>query len=197
LIEEFGGVNAICRLFAHVSGLTETVKARSLLVGSEGFITYQIKFNATFNHTGYVWSMLKRMLPEDIKGKIRGLKAFKAMDGCVFDFPEETHKNFEEMVKADKLHGTNFTLSKAEELPELEEVVDAYGGGSFGGGRGGYGGGSSGGYRGGSSGGYGGGSSGGYRGGSSGGYRGGSSGGSSGGYRGGSSGGYRGGRGGY
>ena len=168
MIEEFGPVNAVCRLFAHVSGLTEKIKSRSLLVGSEGFITYQIKFNATFNHTGYVWSMLKRAMPEDVKGKIRGLKAFKSMDGCVFDFPEDTHKMFEEILMADKLHGTNFTLTKAEELPELEVEENTYQGNSYGGG-------SSGGYRGGNSygGNRGGGSSGGYRGGSSGGYRGG------------------------
>jgi hypothetical protein len=66
--------------------------------------------------------MLKRIIPEDVKGKIRGLKVFKSMDGCVFDYPEEGHTIFEEILFNDKYHGINYTLSKPEELPELLEV---------------------------------------------------------------------------
>jgi len=127
LIEEFGAVNAVSRLFAHVSGLTENIKSRSLLIGSEGFITYQIKYNSTFNHIGFVWSMLKRAIPEEIKGKIKGLKVFKSMDGCVFDFPEDQHSLFEEIVFNDKLHGSSYTLTKADTLPELLEQENVYG----------------------------------------------------------------------
>jgi hypothetical protein len=72
--------------------------------------------------------MLKRVVPEEIKGKIRGLKVFKSMDGCVFDFPEDSHKIFEEIIFNDKFHGINYTLSKAEELPELLESENVYGG---------------------------------------------------------------------
>ena len=46
--------------------------------------------------------MLKRVITEDIKGKIRGLKVFKSMDGCVFDYPEDAHTLFEEIVFNDK-----------------------------------------------------------------------------------------------
>jgi len=66
--------------------------------------------------------MLKRVLPEDVKGKIRGLKVFKTMDGCVFDYPEDGHTLFEEILFNDKFHGINYTLSKIEELPELLEA---------------------------------------------------------------------------
>ena len=83
--------------------MTENIKSRSLLVGAEGFITYQLKFNSTFNHIGFVWSMLKRVLSEDVKGKIKGLKVSKSMDGCVFDFPEDSHTLFEEIVFNDIL----------------------------------------------------------------------------------------------
>lgn len=70
--------------------------------------------------------MLKRVITEDIKGKIRGLKVFKSMDGCVFDYPEDAHTLFEEIVFNDKLHGLSYTLSKAEELPELLETDNGY-----------------------------------------------------------------------
>lgn len=71
--------------------------------------------------------MLKRVIPEDVKGKIRGLKVFKSMDGCVFDYPEDSHTLFEEIIFNDKFHGVNYTLSKAEELPELLEADNVYG----------------------------------------------------------------------
>lgn len=77
--------------------------------------------------------MLKRVVPEETKGKIRGLKVFKSMDGCAFDFPEDGHKLFEEIIFNDKMHGLNYTLSKAEELPELLEAENVYGGNNFGG----------------------------------------------------------------
>ncbi len=72
--------------------------------------------------------MLKRVIPEEVKGKIRGLKVFKSMDGCVFDYPEDAHTLFEEIMFNDKLHGVNYTLTKAEELPELLEPDNVYGG---------------------------------------------------------------------
>jgi len=75
--------------------------------------------------------MLKRVVPEEIKGKIKGLKVFKSMDGCVFDFPEDSHKIFEEIIFNDKFHGINYTLTKAEELPELLESENVYGGNNF------------------------------------------------------------------
>lgn len=71
--------------------------------------------------------MLKRVIPEDVKGKVRGLKVFKSMDGCVFDYPEDGHTIFEEIMFNDKLHGINYTLTKAEELPELLEAENVYG----------------------------------------------------------------------
>jgi len=77
--------------------------------------------------------MLKRVIPEDVKGKIRGLKVFKSMDGCVFDYPEDGHTLFEEIMFNDRFHGINYTLSKAEELPELLETENVYGSSSNGG----------------------------------------------------------------
>jgi hypothetical protein len=81
--------------------------------------------------------MLKRAVPEDVKGKIKGLKVFKSMDGCVFDFPEDSYKLFEEIIFNDKFHGVNYTLTKAEILPELLESENVYGGNTSYGNRGG------------------------------------------------------------
>jgi len=97
------------------------MKSRSLLCGAEGWITYSVKFNNTFNHVGYVWSFFKKILTDEIKSKIRGLKAYKTMDGCVFDYPEEGHEIFEEIIYNDRFYGVNYNLIKLEKLPEMQD----------------------------------------------------------------------------
>jgi len=125
LIEEYGAENAIARLLAFVSGHTEKLKSRSILCGAEGFITYTIKCNRKFEHNGYVWALLKRIVPDDVRNKIRGMRAFKTMDGVAFDYPEAENQTFEEIIYNDKLYGVNYKLQKEEQLPELAEAVDS------------------------------------------------------------------------
>ena len=122
LIEEFGAENAIARLLAYVSGYTQKMKSRSLLCGAEGWVTYSIKWKNKFQHVGYVWGFFKRMLKEEIKSKIRGMRLFASMDGCVFDYPEEGHEIFEEILYNDRFYGTNYNLEKIEDLPELLNI---------------------------------------------------------------------------
>ena len=122
LIEQFGAENVVSRLLAYASGHTDKMKSRSLLCGAEGFITYAIKFTTRFQHAGYVWGFFKRSLKEDIKSKIRGMRCFSSLDGCVFDFPEEDHEILEEVLYNDRLYGKNFTLEVIDTLPELQEL---------------------------------------------------------------------------
>ena len=122
LIEEFGSENTVARLLAYSSGYTDKMKSRSLLCGAEGWITYSIKFNNKFQHAGYVWSFFKRLLKEEIKNKIRGMRLMKSMDGCVFDYPEEGHEIFEEILYNDRLYGRNYTLEIIEDLPDLQGI---------------------------------------------------------------------------
>jgi ATP-dependent RNA helicase DDX21 len=125
LIEEFGAEKSVARLFAYISGHTEKMKSRSLLCGAEGFITYTIKFNSAFNHMGYVWGFFKRICPEDVKAKIRGMRVYKDMTGCVFDYAEDSYKQFEEIIFNDRMYGVNYTLEKIDELPDLQENTDS------------------------------------------------------------------------
>ena len=119
LIEEFGNENTVARLLAYVSGYTKQMKSSSLLCGAEGYITYAIKWKNKFQHIGYVWGFFKKMLKEEIKSKIRGLRCFSSFDGCVFDFPEDNKEIFEEILYNDKYYGTNYTLDIPEDLPDL------------------------------------------------------------------------------
>jgi hypothetical protein len=124
MIEDFGAENTVARLLAHASGHTEKMKSRSLLIGAEGFITYLIKFNSTFKHSGFIWSMFKRVLKDEVSTKVKGMRQTKTMDGCVFDYPEEGHDLFEEMIYNDKLYGINYTIAKIDTLPDLVDVDD-------------------------------------------------------------------------
>ena len=124
LIEEFGTENAVARLLAYVSGHTKQMKSRSLLCGAEGWVTYAIKWKNKFQHVGYVWGFFKRMLKEEIKAKIRGLRCFASLDGCVFDFPEDDKEIFEEILYNDKYYGTNYTLEIPDDLPDLQSLDD-------------------------------------------------------------------------
>ena len=122
LIEEFGNENIVARLLAYVSGHTKPMKSRSLLCGAEGYITYAIKWKNKFQNVGYVWGFFKKMLKEEMKSKIRGLRCFSSLDGCVFDFPEDNKEIFEEILYNDKYYGTNFTLDIPEVLPDLQSL---------------------------------------------------------------------------
>jgi len=122
LIEEFGTENAVARLLAYVSGHTKHMKSRSLLCGAEGWITYSIKWKNKFQHVGYVWGFFKRILKDEIKAKIRGLRCFSTLDGCVFDFPEDDKEIFEEILYNDKYYGTNYTLEVPDDLPDLQSL---------------------------------------------------------------------------
>ena len=75
-----------------------------------------------FQHQGYVWGFFKRILKDEMKSKIRGMRLFSSMDGCVFDYPEEGHEIFEEILYNDRYYGTNYTLEIIEDLPELLNI---------------------------------------------------------------------------
>ena len=124
LIEEFGTENAVARLLAYVSGHTKNMKSRSLLCGAEGWITYQIKWKNKFQHVGYVWGFFKKILKEEIKAKIRGLRIISSSDGCVFDFPEDDKEIFENILYNDKYYGTNYVLEIPDDLPELQSIEE-------------------------------------------------------------------------
>ena len=51
----------------------------------------------TFNGVGLVWNILRRFAPENITGKILGMRALASMNGAVFDVPEDKADQFEDI----------------------------------------------------------------------------------------------------
>ena len=75
--------------------------------------------------SGYTKHMKSRsLLCGEMKSKIRGLRCFSSLDGCVFDFPEDNKEIFEEILYNDKYYGTNYTLDIPEDLPDLQSLDD-------------------------------------------------------------------------
>jgi len=122
-IKLYGAEESVARLLAYVSGHTEKLKSRSVLCGAEGFITYIIKTNIEFNHLGFIWGIIKKLLNDKIHSGIKGMKQFKSKNGAVFDIVEDHSTEFEEIMFNDKYYGSRFTLEKAtnSNLPELIE----------------------------------------------------------------------------
>jgi len=148
LISTYGAEEALARLLAYVSGHTEKMKARSLICGAEGFITYRINsLGSAFRASSYIWSILRRVVSQDLLNRIKGMRCLQSMEGAIFDFPEENKDEFEKAVYSDKSYGTNYEMVVCDVLPELVEVGlnNGYGGGNngYGGGSNGYGGGDS------------------------------------------------------
>ncbi len=81
---------ALCAALAYLSGHYQNVlESRSLLTGQEKYVTFVMKFETTFNAVSFVWSILRRALPEAINNSIKGMRMFKDQTGVVFDVPDE------------------------------------------------------------------------------------------------------------
>jgi len=80
-----------------------------------------MKLTMKMNHMGFVWTLLRKIFPQELTMKIKGMKQFTNMEGSAFDVPEEISNNFEEVIKKDKFYGKTFTIERAITLPECSE----------------------------------------------------------------------------
>jgi ATP-dependent RNA helicase DDX21 len=100
LIEKYGdnSKKALCAVLAYLSGHYKSVLgSRSLLTGQEKCVTFEMKFDQPFNTVSFVWSILRRALPEAIVTSIKGMRMFKDQTGVVFDVPDEFIQRFEDV----------------------------------------------------------------------------------------------------
>ena len=138
---------ALCAALAYLSGHYKNVmESRSLLTGQEKFVTFEMKFDHSFNSVSFVWSILRRVCPENVSNSIKGMRMYKDQTGVVFDVPDEHINRFEDIfLHMGEQRKQDFTLTRAKSLPELKEDAEFTQGQGSGyggyGGRGGYGGG--------------------------------------------------------
>jgi len=73
------------------------------------------------NHMGYVWTLLRKIFPQEVTLKIKGMKQFTNMEGAAFDVPEDISNHFEEVIKKDKYYNKSFTIERPTSLPDLSD----------------------------------------------------------------------------
>ena len=89
---------ALCATLAYLSGhYKQVLTSRSLLTGQENYITIEMTFEHSFNSVSFVWSIIKKVVPDSIANSIRGMRMFKDQKGVVFDVPEEHIQRFEDI----------------------------------------------------------------------------------------------------
>lgn len=75
-----------------------------------------------FFSVSFVWNILRRYLPEHVSNAIRGMRCFKDNSGAVFDVPAHERSRVEDIFDHIQQKGdSDFTVEKAQELPELKE----------------------------------------------------------------------------
>ena len=123
LIEQRGATGALAAAIAHIVGYktAASIMARSMLSSMEGWVTFQYSAgegNALDapGGTAQVWTELRKELPDDAVGSIRGVTMFKDDSGAVFDVPASHVKV---LSTAAKEEGSR--VSMCVTLPELKE----------------------------------------------------------------------------
>jgi ATP-dependent RNA helicase DDX21 len=147
-----GAAEALARALAMIAGCGK-FQARSLLTAHEGFVT--LHFSApgtTIDRPGFVFSTLRRWLPDATVEEVKRLTLTADGAGAVFDVPADLVDGFlsKGASAAAAGGGEGPSLTRPTELPELKKREGEGAAGGFGGGPGrGFGGGGGGGYGGG------------------------------------------------
>lgn len=121
LLSEYEAPELVSRLLAFLAGQTSEMKSRSILCGAEGFVSYKLDTDHSFNSASYAWSCLRKVISQDILNKVKGLRTYTNMKGAIFDIEESDVKEVELAIKSYKTPHSNFVIAKAESLPELTQ----------------------------------------------------------------------------
>eukprot|EP00826_Nyctotherus_ovalis_P064932 TRINITY_DN9534_c0_g2_i7.p1 TRINITY_DN9534_c0_g2~~TRINITY_DN9534_c0_g2_i7.p1 ORF type:complete len:700 (+),score=174.35 TRINITY_DN9534_c0_g2_i7:230-2329(+) len=123
LVSEFGERKALLLTLAYISGNLNKIKKRSLLSGTEDFVTYQLETENEFRTVSYVWGILRRLMDPLEAEQIRQMRCYKNFKGAAFDVPEKLIPNFEAAYEQEKAKGRymSYIIKKAQELPDLKD----------------------------------------------------------------------------
>ena len=117
--EGSSAVDLVAAALAYVSGSAE-IQSRSLLSSQPDYTTFLLRNSFEIRAVGYMWNVIARHLPAEIKAAVRGMRMCKDYKGVAFDLPTEMC----ELVWKTWRDGANTKLSEAKELPELVERVE-------------------------------------------------------------------------
>ncbi|KAF5185755.1 Dead-box atp-dependent rna helicase, partial [Thalictrum thalictroides] len=128
-------VDLLAKALAKAAGYTE-IKNRSLLTSMENYITVHLEAGKPCYSPSFIFSILKRFLPEEKVELVKGLTLTADARGAVFDVPSGDLDSF----LAGQENAADVSIDVVTALPPLQERADSRGGRFGGGGGGGYGG---------------------------------------------------------
>ncbi len=123
LVKEFGANKALLLTLSFISGNLNKIKKRSMLSGTEGFVTYQVETETEFRTVSYVWGILRRLFPADEVELVKQMRCYKNFKGAAFDIPEALQAKFEAAYEAEKgrMKFMSYVVKKTSELPDLKD----------------------------------------------------------------------------
>ena len=119
ILEHYTPKEALCRALAIISGYTKSMKQRSLLFSTEGFITYIIETDQEVRSLSYFYNFIKHSFAPHVADSIKGMRFLANRQGAVFDLDEKFKDQFEETIEA--LNHRYIKIYAAKELPEMED----------------------------------------------------------------------------
>ncbi len=134
LIKEFGEKKSLLLTLAYISGNLNKIKKRSMLAGTEGYVTYQLETDQEFRTMSFVWTILRNLLSSQDVEQIRQMRCYRNSKGAAFDIPEALQPKFESAYEEEKKKQKfmTYAIKKAKELPDLKEIEGLPDGGGFG-----------------------------------------------------------------
>ncbi|MCO5594073.1 hypothetical protein L7F22_048094 [Adiantum nelumboides] len=103
----------LAKALARIAGHTD-FKKRSLLTSQSDYATVILQSERPFYTPSYAFSSLKRLLPEDVVEKVKGMSLTMDGLGAVFDVPSDMLKTFLSAKASD------LSITQLGSLPELQ-----------------------------------------------------------------------------
>lgn len=60
ILSKYSAKEALNRALALISGYTKVIKQRSLLTGTEGYVSFILEFQNQIPNVGFVWKFIKK-----------------------------------------------------------------------------------------------------------------------------------------
>lgn len=119
ILEHYNPKEALSRALAIISGYTKSMKQRSLLFSTEGFVTYIIESDQEVRSLTYFYNHIKSSFAPHVADSIKGMRFLANKQGAAFDIDEKLKDQFDDTIES--LNNRYIKIYAAKELPEMED----------------------------------------------------------------------------
>jgi ATP-dependent RNA helicase DDX21 len=115
---ERAATEALAACLAVITGHTQPIKPRSLLLSAQDWVTVMVKTNTQIRSLSFIWNIVRKNLWEQPDDKVKGMRMLADSTGAVFDIPCNEEDKVNQVAEQ-----TWFKMSIPTELPKLVEMV--------------------------------------------------------------------------